>query len=152
MIDQEIPPFDLDFGPEPKSDSTVPELSEYDHPVHKVEYWATGSAAMEKMARNKLTEVQDPKEADIISSTVPGPGNWHTVMIDLDIPAHLVPSSTEGHSHLYIDFPMKWEQYTKLLDALAEAGIVEPGYVGASKERGFTSLRLPWVKKEEVDE
>ena len=34
-----------------------------------------------------------------------------------------------------------------MLEAMAAAGIVQHGYVNASKKRGFTALRLPWVKK-----
>jgi hypothetical protein len=42
---------------------------------------------------------------------------------------------------------MPWGQYVKLLDVMAECGILEPGYVGASKARGFSAVRLPWVSK-----
>lgn len=71
----------------------------------------------------------------------------HWPVIDIDVPAHLVPSSTPGHSHLYIDVPVPGEQYWALLEALADAGIVQPGYVGACWSRGYTSVRLPWVRK-----
>lgn len=74
----------------------------------------------------------------------------HAVVLDLDVPAYLIPSSTPGHSHLYIDVEIEEELYFKLLDVLAEARVVEAGYVGASKRRGSTCLRLPWVKKEAV--
>lgn len=73
---------------------------------------------------------------------------WHTVMLDIDHPTRLVPSTTPGHWHLYIDVAMPWWRYRKLLRALAMAGIIETGYARASIQRGFTSLRLPWVKKE----
>ena len=74
-------------------------------------------------------------------------GPKHAVILDLDIPAYLVPSSTPGHSHLYIDRVLLEKDYYELLDALAKAGVVEPGYVTASKRKGGTHLRLPWVKK-----
>ena len=67
----------------------------------------------------------------------------------LDGPAVLVPSSTPGHSHLYIDVPMTWEQYEAILTALADAGVMEQGYYRASKLRKGTHLRLPWVRKPE---
>lgn len=76
----------------------------------------------------------------------------HKVLLDLDIPAKLIPSGTEGHSHLYIDKVMPWEHYKKLLKVLAEVGIIESGYAGSSISRGFTTLRLPWHKKEANDE
>lgn len=71
----------------------------------------------------------------------------HKVALDLDLPAKLIPSGTEGHFHLYIDKVMTWENYKKLLEVLAEVGIIESGYAGASIRRGFTTLRLPWHKK-----
>ena len=79
-----------------------------------------------------------------------GPGEWqmHRPMLDLDFPATLIPSTTEGHFHLYLDKPMTWRKYKRLLRALGEAGIIEHGYMQASLERGYSSLRLPWVKKE----
>lgn len=75
----------------------------------------------------------------------------HKLILDLDHPAMLIPSTTPGHSHLYVDVEMSWERYAALLLALAEAGVVERGYADASLARGFTSVRLPWVKKEKPD-
>ena len=71
----------------------------------------------------------------------------HAITIDLDVPARLVPSSTEGHSHLYIDVPISWDEYDRILRALADAGIVEQGYAKAAITRKQTYLRPPWVKK-----
>lgn len=71
----------------------------------------------------------------------------HIPILDLDMNAMLLPSSTPGHHHLYIDKPMTWENYQKLLDVLAEVGILEPGYVGVSKRRKRTQVRTPWTKK-----
>jgi hypothetical protein len=73
--------------------------------------------------------------------------NTHQLMIDIDVPAYLLPSSTPGHSHLYIDQSMDTEEWLALLIALRNAGIIESGYVGASIKRGYTALRLPWVSK-----
>jgi len=74
----------------------------------------------------------------------------HVIALDLDIPAHLVPSSTEGHSHLYIDVPggVKHEDYMELVALLGRIGVIEDGYAAVSLRRGFTDLRLPWVAKE----
>lgn len=74
-------------------------------------------------------------------------GDLHLPMFDIDMPAMLLRSTTRNHYHLYIDKPMTWENYVKLLDVMAEVGILEAGYVAASKRRGHTSLRPPWVKK-----
>lgn len=72
----------------------------------------------------------------------------HAVLLDLDVPAWLVPSSTEGHSHLYIDVKVPQDKYFTLLHALADAGVIQHGYANSSIHRGGTALRLPWVKKE----
>jgi hypothetical protein len=74
----------------------------------------------------------------------------HRPVLDIDIPAALIPSSTPGHSHLYIDKPLTWDQYENLLWALVDCGIIESGYASASVARGYTSARLPWVKKPAV--
>jgi hypothetical protein len=71
----------------------------------------------------------------------------HRPVIDIDLPVTVVPSSTPGHFHLYIDKPMDWYTYLNLLDAMAAAGIVEPGYVSSARKRGHTAVRLPWITK-----
>lgn len=84
--------------------------------------------------------------ANVITSLITG-SDLHKPVIDLDLAAKLVPSSTPGHFHLFIDREMPWETYVELLEALVKAGLVEPGYVDASRERGYTAVRLPWVRK-----
>lgn len=95
--------------------------------------------------------VTDVKDATVITSREVfeknGTSEWHQVVLDIDVPVKVLPSSTEGHHHLYIRHDMPWEDYVKLLDVLAEIGLVEEGYVEASKREGFTSVRLPWVTK-----
>ena len=72
----------------------------------------------------------------------------HKVVLDIDLPAQLIPSSTPGHYHLIIDREVTWEHYAAMLITMGAAGILEPGYVGASLARGYTAVRLPWVKKQ----
>lgn len=72
---------------------------------------------------------------------------WHRIVLDIDAPVKLVPSSTEGHFHLYIDVAVQWDEYKELLEALVGAGVLEEGYVEASIREGYTSARLPWIKK-----
>lgn len=109
-------------------------------------------------ARANLTEATDadytPQEfqfvpesdANLITSAT-GKGDWHLPVLDLDIPHTYVPSSTEGHGHLYLDTPVKWSDYEKLLRTLARLGILEHGYVEASIAKGATMVRKPGVKK-----
>lgn len=75
----------------------------------------------------------------------------HVLAIDLDIPAYLVPSSTRGHSHLYIETKagIPHHRYMALLHALADAGVIEEGYAQVSIARGHSDLRLPWVRKDD---
>ena len=88
----------------------------------------------------------DAADANVTTSKILGK-DTHKLVLDLDLPAALLPSSTRGHFHLYIDHEMTWKQYRKVLRALAGAGIIESGYLGASEQRGYTSVRLPWVRK-----
>lgn len=78
-------------------------------------------------------------EANLISSlTVDG---LHAPAIDLDFPCRLVPSSTSGHYHLYLDRTMSWRQYKRLLRAMLKAGLIEPGFYKIAKIRKQTFLR-----------
>lgn len=99
--------------------------------------------------------VQSPDLGTVVTSEVADRDTkWkpatdlHKPVLDLDIPAVLLPSSTEGHFHLYIDKEMSWKSYKKLLTVLAEVGIIEEGYLRASVARKHTAVRLPWIKKE----
>ncbi len=67
----------------------------------------------------------------------------HAPAIDLDVPAWLIPSRTPGNSHLYIDVPMTWRQYRRILKALRDGGVIEPGYYAMAVKKGRTSLRRP---------
>ena len=91
-------------------------------------------------------EADGIKDAHVITSYDPTTGK-HRPILDIDLPAALIPSSTPGHYHLYIDKPMEWRHYEDLLDALSAVGIIEEGYASASCDREYTSVRLPWIKK-----
>jgi hypothetical protein len=88
-----------------------------------------------------LEETEDPFEADLISSHI---GNdMHMPCLDIDFHADLVRSGTPGHFHLYLDKPIPWKKYKALLKALADAGIIEQGYLKMSLKDGATLLRTP---------
>lgn len=93
------------------------------------------------------TVTSDPAKANVVTSMVENNVTKHKVILDIDLPAALLPSSTPGHSHLYIDHELSWRDYKKLMKVLAKVGIVEPGFVDASIHRGYSAVRLPWVKK-----
>ncbi len=87
------------------------------------------------------------RKANLVGSWT-GEGDWHLPVLDLDLDARLVPSSTGGHYHLYIDTPCHWHEYEALLVALADCGIIEPGYADASIRRKQTFVRKEGVKKQ----
>lgn len=98
------------------------------------------------------TPIEEPGEhgANLISSALVDDDMMHAPVIDVDIPIAVIPSSTPGHFHLYIDKPMFWDQYVDLLDALERAGIVQHGFVHHSIQRKKSVLRMPWVNKHRV--
>lgn len=99
--------------------------------------------------------------ANVVNSVVedswPDPENrWpekakHKPVLDIDFPVKVVESSTPGHHHVFIDKELPWDEYMQLLTTLADVGIIEPGYVRAAESRGYTSVRLPWIKKGDPD-
>jgi hypothetical protein len=71
----------------------------------------------------------------------------HMPVLDLDFPCELIPSSTPGHFHLYMNKTVGWESYRTMLEAMAEAGVLEEGYVKAAIHHGGTYVRKPGVLK-----
>lgn len=141
--------LDLDgfFNPDFMSDWNQRVLPFKKLRIFKVLKWASNSddpGAGNKARQQEVTSLDD---ADIVSSQFKDDPDKHMVVLDIDIPAVLIPSSTPGHSHLYIQSSMDWETYQRLLVALSDAGVIQPGYAGASITRGFTAVRLPWVSK-----
>jgi hypothetical protein len=132
---------------------SLDELSAYQHPYFKVDFHTIDDSA-------ELEQPESRPEADLAEATTWSSElldehgkrtGWHTVMLDIDHPARLVPSSRPGHYHLYIDHPMPQGDYFKLLEVMVEVGLVQEGYRNASVARGGTHLRLPWVKKKHVN-
>lgn len=91
-------------------------------------------------------QVDTMEEANLVSSLLTN--GRHAPVLDLDHRVRLVPSSTEGHFHLYFDdIELEWKDYVRLLRLLAELDILEPGFVDASIDRGQTMVRKPGVHK-----
>lgn len=86
--------------------------------------------------------------AQVVTSQMRHREGYHAPVLDLDIPHELVPSSTPGHSHLYLDVELPWWKYKILLRVLSWCGILEKNYVRVSINRGHTDVRVPWLKKE----
>jgi len=106
---------------------------------------------------NKRLESGDYDDSELFSPTKQNPANvtssladdgFHYPALDIDVPCRVVPSSTPGHSHLYFDeTKLTWPQYVNLMNVLADCGILERGYVAASRAKGQSLLRLPGVTK-----
>lgn len=106
--------------------------------------------------QNETVPTDKLDEAEVVTSQSNiehwfGTGIMHRPVLDIDFPATVIPSTTPGHGHLYIDKLLTWDQYEKLLNVLAEVGIIEQGYAGASIARQHTAVRLPWVRKKEIE-
>lgn len=108
--------------------------------------------SIEYMPDESVTTTDKLDDAVMITSNLVADPGYHLIAIDLDIPAALVPSSTPGHSHLYIDQALTWEQYQHLLGTLAALNIIEMGYFLASMNRKATALRAPGVEKKPDDQ
>lgn len=106
------------------------------------------SAQDRRREAHRGEEVFDIADAQVVTSESLANPFVHKVLLDIDHPAVLIPSTTEGHYHLLIDVEVPWEKYVDFMDAAAEAGILEKGFVKAARARGFSTLRMPWIKKE----
>lgn len=117
------------------------DLSDVKMPVRRL-YYNYDLASGEKTTYSgseKNKEVKTENEANLISSLTIN--NTHAPVIDLDLPARLLPSKTEGHYHLYLDVEMDEDDYFKLLKVMAEVGLVEDGYYKASLKKGASFVR-----------
>jgi hypothetical protein len=96
--------------------------------------------------------VSDPKDGTVVTSEYYMNGIlMHKPVLDIDMPVTVLPSSTPGHYHLFIDKELTWDSYVQLLSVMSAIGILEDGFVSASLARGHTAVRLPWIKKESHD-
>ncbi len=87
------------------------------------------------------------ENANLWSSELLDRPGWHAPTLDIDFPALLLPSSSEGKHHLYIDYPMLWKDYVKMLKMLGDVGLCQKKWVqGALVEQG-SLLRAPGVYK-----
>lgn len=87
------------------------------------------------------------EKANLITSEMPNLAGFHRPLLDLDWDSALLPSSTPGHHHLYINKAMSWDSYKKFLTVCKEVGLLQAGFVDNAIKRGATSLRLPWIDK-----
>jgi hypothetical protein len=91
--------------------------------------------------------METPEGSNLISSEIKGTTR-HRILLDIDFPAALIPSSTPGHSHLYIDKQLTQDEMEKLVFTLHEVGLLADGNANQWHKFKAQFLRLPWVKKE----
>ncbi len=102
-----------------------------------------------KVARGACTHVESTaSDANLIGSELEN--GMHKPVIDLDFPCQLIPSSTLGHFHLYIDKEIPRDAMFALLDTMVAVGLVQKGFRDGCLSDGMTMIRPSWVKKEET--
>lgn len=67
-----------------------------------------------------------------------------------NVPVSVIPSSTPGHFHLYIEAPLSWSAYRELLELVRAANIILGSTVPWALERGQTMLLKPGLSKARV--
>lgn len=86
-----------------------------------------------------------PLDANLISSKKAN--GKHVLFLDLDQNNKVVPSSTHGHTHIYVDTDLDLAALKEIVDVLAKHGIVQEGIKRQLDEYGFLTLRPPGVVK-----
>ncbi len=99
-----------------------------------------------RYVRSAAREVPEDKQANLVASIAVGSkegddGGLHFPIFDFDFPCKLVPSQTEDSWHLYMRIPVSWDGYKRVLWAMAEAGMLNPGWVAAAISQGYSVLR-----------
>ncbi len=97
------------------------------------------------VTEENVREECDYTDAVLVSSLQEN--GMHKPALDIDLPVTLVPSTTEGHFHLYLDHEMTWDQYAELLVALRNANVINQGYYEMAMKRRATMLRKPGLSK-----
>jgi hypothetical protein len=116
--------------------------------AHRVRSWSESYGVTPAPGISEEDQTPDLLRADIVSSTLRD-GSGHVLMLDVDYPVYHVPSTAQGHGHLYFDMPkpLTTEAMAEIVTVLGKYGVIEEGYAGASVRRGYTSLRPPWSEK-----
>mgnify|MGYP000888624733 CR=1 FL=1 len=134
----------------PAIPENVEALAKYNGTIPRRTYSQDLSQTSNPYEGTKCVEVPVGPFSNLLGSRIKG-RKTHAPVLDIDYPARLVPSSTEGHYHLILDVEMSWRKYKKLLKVLGEVGVIEPGYARASIARRGSFIRVPWVRKQKTD-
>lgn len=99
--------------------------------------------------KENRTQVQDKKAANLVSSRTED--GKHMPILDLDFPHHFEPSTSPGHSHLYIDVEMPRRKLFALVLVLWYCGVIEMGHAVWTLRRGASFVRIPGLDKTEAE-
>lgn len=91
-------------------------------------------------------------EGHLTSSEVQGTTSIHMPVIDMDYSIEAVKTPTDDHHHLYINKPITWRMYKRLLRALLKANLIEKGWFdNAMKEKKSLVFHPSWYQKKALD-
>lgn len=110
------------------------------HMGHSIASLATGWLQPIETLLHSVDSLEEPRR-----TALPEGGVWYRVRNS----AWLVPSTSWWH--LYTDTTLEAATYLAAVDASAAAGLLNPGFANASRDRGFTSLRRPGLHKPSTD-
>lgn len=102
-------------------------------------YWSSPNLEVEPSWSDEMHLVRDKYNANLVSSLCNN--GKHQPTLDIDLPCKLVESKTPGHYHLYIDHDLTFDQYKRLIDVMADIGLVGEGIRMQMENRGMTCLR-----------
>lgn len=109
---------------------------------------ATGLVTLLLGRSTPQKELQDVQACLVTCGFAPdGVAQGEEPALSFSVPVRLVPSSTEGHFHLYIEAVTHWKAHEDLLDALYSAGIIERNYHRFCKRYRMGLLRREGVQK-----
>jgi hypothetical protein len=111
-------------------------------------YWSETVEQNDDYGHKVKTEVRKEvpaAQANLVGSKVND--NIHLPLFDIDYNASLHPSTTPGHYHLYLNKPITWRKYKRVIKAMAKAGLVQDGFCKYTIQRKQAFLRPPGVKK-----
>lgn len=86
-------------------------------------------------------------DANVVSSNVYANRRRQLPIVDLDFPHEYVPSTNEGHAHLYLNVEIPYWRWVILNWGLYMGGVIEKGYFIWSLRRGGNFVRRRHIKK-----
>ena len=87
------------------------------------------------------------RQPNCVTSYCPETG-LHKLVLDLDFECRLVPSSSPGCYHLYLDgLDLRADQAGNLVRAMMRNGMLEPGFAKTMAHDGRVCVRTTYTKK-----